>query len=264
MLYAKKFFTVVGTTSVGGADSIALRLERPEEFDYALLNCGDVVILAAAVSSPDFCSRERVIAEQVNVHGTSFFISKAISKGARVIFFSSDTVYGEQPDFFDESSMCNPLGEYAQMKHQVEKVFCETQLFKSVRLSYVFSAEDKFTQYLSNCSTLEKPAEVYNSLYRSVIYREDVVNAVVTLAMQWDVFPQKYINLGGPETFSRFEMAQVIREIMLPSLSLSITEPPPSFFDHRPHAIRMRSPILQGLLGESLHTLRQAIVAEMN
>ena len=99
----------------------------------------------ASISAPDICAREHERAWSVNVTGTSEFISRTIERGGRVIFFSSDTVYGECEDPFDESALCKPAGEYAEMKHKVERRFIENPSFKSIRLSYVFSREDKFT-----------------------------------------------------------------------------------------------------------------------
>ncbi len=57
----------------------------------------------------------------MNVTGTSNFIQSVIDRGARVVFFSRDTVYGEREDAFDESAVCNPAGEYAEMKREVEQ-----------------------------------------------------------------------------------------------------------------------------------------------
>jgi len=110
---ANKVGSAIGTSSSGGNDLRQLRLDAPAEFDYGNIRPGDVVMLTAAISAPDICAREHDPAWAVNVTGTSSFIKSVIDRGARVVFFSSDTVYGEREDAFDETAACNPADEYA-------------------------------------------------------------------------------------------------------------------------------------------------------
>ena len=127
------------TSRHGAGDSTALDLQAPEDFNYSLLNPGDTIYLLAAISSPDICRNQPELARAVNVSGTSVFIRRAIDRGAKVIFFSSDTVYGNRSSGFDETAECDPVGDYAKMKCEVEDGFKADNNFKSVRLSYVFS-----------------------------------------------------------------------------------------------------------------------------
>ena len=158
---------------------VPFRLEALQEFDYDLIQRSDVVFLAAALSSPDLCSGERDRVWGINVEATSCFISRVIKMGGRVIFFSSDTVYGENDEPCDEAAMSAPIGDYAEMKHEVEKRFLGNPQFKVLRLSYVFSREDKFTKYLSICAQRSEEAEVFHPFYRSVIHRDDVIDGVI-------------------------------------------------------------------------------------
>ena len=112
---AKVAYYACGTSSRYVSGLPSLRLERPDDFDYSLIQPADVVLLSAAISAPDICAREHSRAWAVNVTGTSEFVTEAISRGGRVVFFSSDTVYGERGDAFDETEKSNPAGEYAEM-----------------------------------------------------------------------------------------------------------------------------------------------------
>lgn len=135
---AKEKSTAYGTASKATDGLIGLQLDSPDDFDYELIKPSDTVLLAAAISAPDICAREHERAWSVNVTGTSEFINRVMKRGGRVIFFSSDTVYGEISDEFDEASPCDPSGEYAEMKREIEKQFLDNSLFKVIRLSYVF------------------------------------------------------------------------------------------------------------------------------
>jgi dTDP-4-dehydrorhamnose reductase len=264
-LQATRLFDAYGTTSamskMSGA-SFLLQLDQPEKFDYEVIDDSDIVFLTAAVSAPDICAREHDHAWAVNVTGTSEFITKVMGQGGRVVFFSSDTVYGEKGDEFDEQAPCNPAGEYAEMKHEVEKRFLGNPQFKAIRLSYVFSCEDKFTKYLAGCASRDEEAEIFHPFYRAVIHRDDVVQGAIALAQRWDEFPQSIINFGGPEVLARTEFAKILQNTALLNLKYRVIEPEADFFKNRPKVIRMVSPVLSELLGRPSHGLAEAAKME--
>jgi nucleoside-diphosphate-sugar epimerase len=253
---------VYGTSTSGGDGLLSLHLDAPDDFDYGIIEPSDAVLLTAAISAPDICAREHDRAWVVNVTGTSEFIAKVMARGGRIIFFSSDTVYGERSDAFDEQATCNPAGEYAAMKHEVEKKFLGNLLFKVIRLSYVFSREDKFTKYLSGCAERGEEAELFHPFYRAIVHRDDVVEGALALAQRWDEFPQQVINFGGPAVLSRIDFAETLKSNALPNLRFRVTEPGDEFFKNRPRVIAMSSNILTGLLGRAPRCLLEATQIE--
>lgn len=257
-------FLATGTSTTDLGSLLTLRLDAPAEFDYSIINTSTVVMLTAAISAPDVCTREFERAWDVNVTGTASFIFQVIARGARVIFFSSDTVYGEQADDFDESAVCNPVGDYAVMKHEVEKLFLSNPAFKTIRLSYVFSKDDKFTKYLQGCCVRGEEAEIFHPFYRAVVHRDDVVRGAIALAERWDEFPQSIINFGGPEVLSRMEIASILKDSVFHELKFRQIEPDPEFFISRPRVIQMRSPILSLLLARPVQTLAVAAWLELH
>lgn len=262
---ASRVCETYGTTSVvakAGEALLLLQLEKPEAFDYSAIGDGDVVFLAAAISSPDVCAREHDRAWATNVTGTAAFIENVLSKGGRVIFFSSDTVYGEREVGFDETASCTPAGEYAVMKHEVENRFLGNPLFKSIRLSYVFSREDKFTKYLSGCAERNEEAEIFHPFFRAVVHRDDVVAGALALALRWNEFPQPAINFGGPEVLARTDFAQILQQSALPCLRFRVTQPAAEFFENRPRIIAMQSAVLPKLLERPVHALAEAASIE--
>jgi dTDP-4-dehydrorhamnose reductase len=261
---AQQLYPVFGTTTTGLGTFIRFDLSCPEVFDYDSLVEGDTILLTAAISSPDICAREYQRVWETNVVGTSKFINEALSHGAKVMFFSSDTVYGEQHDAFDERMACSPAGEYAAMKHDVEELYLGSVGFKVVRLSYVFSIEDKFTQYLLGCARKGVTAEAFAPFDRAVVHRDDVVLAVLNLAVKWDTVEAPIINVGGPQVLGRAEFAEIIRQEVVPGLALKVTEPSAEFFTNRPSVIRMESPLLSSLLGRTPRSLAEAVKIEFN
>jgi dTDP-4-dehydrorhamnose reductase len=111
------------TSDVNDSSAFYLDLKNSNEFDYTCLNEKTAIIFLAAVSSPDECNNNYKEAYKINVTGTVSFIRQAIKKGAKVLFFSSDVVYGNTTKSVDENSEINPFGNYAKMKDEVEKNF---------------------------------------------------------------------------------------------------------------------------------------------
>lgn len=254
---------VIGTSRAGENGLIKLDLLAPKLFDYQIVNLGDVVIMTSAISAPNICSEQFDYAYSVNVSGTSLFIEEVISRGGRVIFLSSDTVYGAGEGFTEESAS-NPVGEYAAMKSEVERRFISNNSFKVARLSYVFSSADKFTQYINGCAAQNADAEIFHPFYRSVIYRNDVVDGLIELALNWDIYPHRIVNFGGSQLLSRVDMASALKDLVYPSLNLRIVEPEPSFFDKRPQVIGMSSNLLSNLLRHPPLLFEDAIKMEFN
>ena len=261
---ASKLTDTIGTSTGGENGFLRLRLDECESFDYGIIKNADVVFITAAISSPDVCSKKYDDAWKVNVTGTSVFIDKAIQEGAKVIFFSSDIVYGEHKEEFEEGAICKPTGDYAIMKHEVEKMFIGNASFKVIRLSYVFSREDRFTQYLCECANRHVEAEVFHPFYRAIIHRDDVVEGAISLAQRWNEFPHPVINFGGPNVLARKEFAQTLKDCVVPSLQYRIVEPDMKFFLNRPRVIQMKSPLLRQILGRTAHSLKEAAKVEFD
>lgn len=244
------------------SDCLILNLEHPERFDYKQISQGDIVVHLASVSSPDFCAKNQDLAWHINVAGTNYFIEKCLGQNARVLFISSDTVYGSKQVVFNEDSPCSPVGIYGKMKHEVEKTFFREPGLKIFRLSYVFSKNDKFTNYLNNCLKESVLAEIFHPICRSVVFIDDVVDAVVNLYYSWDSFENNIFNICGNELLSRKDLANIYKEIVSSALETKIVNPGDSFFKARPKSIHMKSKYFEKLLGRKTTTIKDAFIKE--
>jgi len=252
------------TSAKPDSGGVQLNLARPGDFDYGLIRENDLIVLAAAISSPDVCANQQDFARSVNVTGTSQFIECCLKCKARVLFFSSDTVYGAATEPINESAPMVPAGDYARMKAEVEGAFLGHIGFKSLRLSYVFSREDKFTRYLADCAKSSRKAEVFHPFMRRVVHRDDVVEAVLRLRECWSDINSPVVNVGGPELLSRWDLAAMLKETVMPDLEYTVVEPADEFFLNRPKAIDMDSTFLPLVLGRPPRTIRMAAQVEFS
>ena len=223
---------------------------------------GDVVVFAAAISEPSVVSAQFDKALAVNVESTGDFIDKVLEKGGKVLFLSSDAVYGDVESGFDESHPVNPKGAYAEMKAVVEKRFEGNPNFKALRLSYNFYKDDRFTKYLRQCAESGVEAEVFDPLTRAVVHRDDTVDAILNIAANWDNADGQYINCGGPEVLSRQQFTEIVKRVALPTLKFKVTTPPAKFYGDRAAFSQMYSPNLEKILGRKRTPIEKAVELE--
>ena len=224
---------------------------------------GDTVIFTAAISEPSIVSAQFLKATTVNVESTGEFIQGAIDIGCKVLFLSSDTVYGDVETGFDESHPINPKGAYAEMKSIVEKRFEGNPNFKSFRCSLNFYKDDRFTQYLKTCAANNVEADIFDPLTRAIVHRDDTVDAILAVANDWSLAEGQYTNCGGPQVLSRAQIAETVKSVALPNLRFKVSRPPAKFYTDRPAFIEMRSPNLKKILGRSPVTFEEAVKIEL-
>ena len=223
---------------------------------------GDTIIFTAAISEPAIVSAQFEKATRVNVESTGEFIQGAIDIGCKVLFLSSDTVYGDVETGFDESHPINPKGAYAEMKSIVEKRFEGNPNFKSFRCSLNFYKDDRFTQYLKTCAANNVEADIFDPLTRAIIHRDDTVDAILAVANDWSLAEGQYTNCGGPQVLSRAQIAETVKRVALPNLQFKVSRPPSKFYTDRPAFIEMKSPNLKRILGRSPVTFEEAVKIE--
>lgn len=205
------------------------------------LNPNDFCIILAALSSPDVCEKEFDRAYEVNVTNTSYFIDKLICKKVRVLFASSDTVFGLLEGVATDDSPLAPIGAYGEMKAQVEQKFKNEKYFKAFRLSYVLGPDDKFSQMIKECNQSDKELSVFEGFERNVVTLNDVIEGINNLVLKWDQIEVQYINFAGPELLSRYEIVKTQAFYLYPNLKFKETQAPDGFWKGRAKVIKMNS-----------------------
>lgn len=221
---------------------IYLDLQDCEKFNFDLLDGLSYLIFTAAISGPDMCAKEYEMCWNINVIGTTKFISEAIKRNIRVLFFSSDAVFGDIDGFiYNEKSETMAKTPYGRMKKAVEDEFKQSAYFKAIRLSYVASSKDRFVSYCMSCMEKGEIADVYHPFYRNCIVVSDVVKVVEWMINNWEEFTDFVLNVAGNELISRVRIADEINRIKKGKLKYTISVPDESFYQNRPSITQMES-----------------------
>lgn len=213
-----------------------------EGFNFKKLDDVDCVVFTAAISSPDACEKDYDFCYHINVRGSRTFIEEAIKRNTKVLFFSSDAVYGndlKKP--FDENSETNPISAYGKMKREIEMSFEGEPNFKAIRLSYAFSAGDKFTKYYLSCVREQKQAEIFHPFYRSMICLRDLIRLVIYLIKNWETTTPQILNACGSELVSRVRVADLINRHLSVQGEYIISKMQGDFLRIRPEITQLSS-----------------------
>lgn len=245
--YIKRQFGSVLDISLT-SQAMPLQLATPETFDYDKLIDYDYIIFTSAISSPDKCDSNYNMAYKINVDGTKYFIQQAIYRSCKVLFFSSDAVFGFQKSRVNEDTTTISQTAYGAMKKEIEDAFKESYYFKSIRLSYVFSKDDKYTKYLLSCIVNKECAEIYHPFYRNCVSLDEVKNVVIWLIENWEIFNSPFLNVCGRELVSRLRIADEINRLMDADIKYKIKFPGKDFYKNRPAILEMQSLYLKDIL----------------
>lgn len=217
-------------------------LTHADRFDYSELNDVDYIVFTAAISSPDQCTIDYDNCWNINVVGTEYFINKALEKKCKVIFFSSDAVFGsDAKSIFTEESVTNASTAYGKMKKAIEDRFRGNEFFKVIRLSYVVSSNDKFIQYCLDSAKRGAKVEVFHPFYRNCITIKDVLDTIIWLIENWDRYKYWNLNVAGDELISRVRIVDELNIIFDNTIQYNIVCPDMSFFKNRPQVTQMSS-----------------------
>lgn len=223
-----------------------LDLQEANKFDYTVLAKIDYIVFTAAISGPDKCATDFDFCWNINVIGTKYFIKRAIAEKCKILFFSSDAVFGDIPgEIYTEESETRAVTPYGKMKKEIEDEFKADPNFKVIRLSYVASAKDKFISYCLSCIKNNETAEIFHPFYRNVITISDVVDVVVWFLQHWNEYEPYVLNVAGKELVSRVRIADEINNLLGNALKYTISSPGDSFYNNRPSTTHMASLYMQ-------------------
>lgn len=253
----KNIETILKIDQHSSADKY-LDLSKAKEFDYSSLSGVDYVIFTAAVSGPDKCAADFDFCWKINVEGTQYFIERTLESQCRVLFFSSDAVFGDVPgQIYSEDSETKANTSYGKMKKYIEDKFKSEFNFKAIRLSYVVSTHDRFVSYCMKCMKDNVVADVFHPFYRNCIVISDVVNTVIWFLNNWNDYEPFVLNVAGTELVSRLRIADELNRYFGEKLKYQVLSPAKEFFNNRSKITQMKSLYIQ-----SYHILEELSFTE--
>lgn len=244
--HGKKLIT---TSTLGGRDQLKLDLQNFNDFDYSIVNQGDLIIFLASVSSLQSCETEVEKVTNINVSGSAVAIERFLDRSATVYFASSDAVYGETKKPLNDGARVAPISKYGLMKAEIEKQFVGRDNFYSLRFSNVYGLGSPFFLKLKIAEKTQETFEVFDNYYRNFISIDDVVDFFNIIVKKPDICERKFINVGGPEVSSRSALVDKLKIHFCPSLNTKSIKMPLNVAAYTPEKTVIISSELRRILG---------------
>ena len=227
-----------------------LGFSNPESLE-GYITSGDIWVFLAAVTSPDECESKPDLTFNINVKKTKSLITWLTAHGVKVIFASSDAVYGGNEGLAYDDDIPQPKGVYANHKALIEKFFSKNNLVKVVRFSYILGHEDKFSCLLYASEKSGKKLDIFLGFERCVVLLDDVISGIQSLIDNWDRFDFQSVNFCGPALVDRAEIASFLVDKFYPKLDYYCKEAPEKFWVGRAKVIDLDSTNFSKVLGRT-------------
>lgn len=167
----------------------------------------DVVVLSAALSRVAGCEADPRATYEVNVAGSQAVIEAAAEAESKVVFLSSDYVFGDGGPH-DERDEPSPMNEYGRQKLETERLVLQGPDNLVIRTCQVYGQDVRRANYvLSTIDRLVAGEDVFAraDLFGTPTCVRDLADEVVALSASaasgiWHV--------AGPDFLSRFEVAR--------------------------------------------------------
>jgi dTDP-4-dehydrorhamnose reductase len=187
--------------------------DRPALEKILLTLRPDTVIHTAALSDIDYCEANGSVAEAVNVGVTLHIAELCRRTGARMVFFSSDSVFDGRKGGYRETDEPEPLNQYARTKVTAEKgiarILANHLIIRPSLIMGlpVFESGNSFLWRL--CQTLRRGAE---SAFPETEIRSPVDVLTLSRATLEIAFLgyTGILHIAGNDRLSRYDMARRI------------------------------------------------------
>lgn len=174
----------------------------------------DVIIHAAAKSSPDYCEENKKDAWQTNVIGTRNILELSKKKKIKVIFMSSNQVFSGTNPPYTEKSLRDPVNYYGKTKVKSEDDIAKNKENAcTVRLMTMYGwANPEGTKntavWVLDMLNKHEKIKVVDDIYNNFLYVDDAAKIIWNIAMM-ENYPL-LVQLAGRTIASRYEFAKKI------------------------------------------------------
>ena len=170
----------------------------------------DIVVHCAALSNVDYCEEHKKEAELQNVKSTSHLASWTKKNNKKLIFISTDYVYGGEESDYDEESNTSPVNLYGKTKLDAENMVRRLDNFAILRTSTVFGYDKGSKNFLMQLLFTTSPRKIPIDQISNPT-NVDILIEYIKKIIEKNV--KGIFVATGPESMSRLEFANLIAEI---------------------------------------------------
>ena len=175
----------------------------------------DLIIHSAAMSKPDECHLDQAACLLHNVTATEYLITGAKSIGARMLYVSTDFIFGENGPHA-ETAIPHPLNFYGESKLMAEDKLRASGLdYHIIRPVFIYGKywegmRPSFIQWVAQNLEAGKPIKVVSDQLRTPSYVQDLCKGI-ELVFSGPINTEYH--LAGKDRISPYEMALTVARV---------------------------------------------------
>ena len=202
---------------IEGCRFLQIDLTRKSQVLEAIGRCKpEIIIHAAAISSPDACEQQKERAWEVNVTGTQNILDAALLLGCRVVYVSTDMVFDGERGNYTEIDTPAPVNYYGLTKQEGEKLCLQSRadaLVVRITLQYgrgngVHSSSSDWL--MSNLQS-GKHVSLFPDQFRTMTWVLDTAQGLEIAALCGTA--GEIYHLTSPERVSRYEFGRLFASV---------------------------------------------------
>jgi dTDP-4-dehydrorhamnose reductase len=169
-----------------------------------ILHLGGITTVSEAYADPPR-------AQRINVDGTRALAVAAAELDARLLYSSTDMVFGGTKAPYHETDQPDPVSVYGHTKAEAEQVVAAhaNTLVARLPLMYGLPGTDRQTPFARQVDALRRgePLRLFTDEFRTPAWLGDVAEALIALARSSMI---GVVHVAGPIRLSRYEMGERI------------------------------------------------------
>ncbi len=198
--------------NIAGCKTVKVDLRCEQEVESLIERIEpDIIIHAAAVSSPDICEKEKQAAWDINTGGSMNILRAAKKAGnPRIVYISTDMVFNGAKGFYTEKEIPVASNYYAMTKLESENILLdkyENTLVLRISLQYGWAPEGStsFTDWLYSNLKNATPSPLFTDQFRTPLYVKDTAIAIEEAGIKSSA--KGLYHLGGNQRLDRYSFA---------------------------------------------------------
>ena len=174
----------------------------------------DVVIHSAAMSRPNDCELEKPSAYAINVLATEYLVNACRRIHTRLVFISSDMVFGDNGPYSEEDATC-PVNYYGETKVAAEQIVVNAGIdYAVVRTVLVYGKKlpglkNSFLQWVYGQISRQQTIRVFTDQFRTATYVIDLCRGIDALVKSKE---RGIFHLCGDMVYTPYELANLVAD----------------------------------------------------
>jgi dTDP-4-dehydrorhamnose reductase len=212
-------FRTIGTYySNPWRDLIFLDMTEKDQIEkYLLVSKPDYIIMLAGSKDVKKCEEDNSFSYNINTKPIQNIIQIIMKHGTKtkLIFFSTDYVFGGEHGQYKTDSKPNPNTNYGCSNFLAEKILFKSNIdYKIIRTGAVIGNGAIFYNWLISSLKEDNKISLFDNVFYTPTPVELLDEIIHKIILNYEDIPQKILHVVGEQRLSRYEFGVIVQSLM--------------------------------------------------